>query len=108
MLLISQGKIPTIGDRFSPAIRDFLSCCINHDVERVNHFSCFKKKKERDVDVCGKQRSSARQLLQHVFITTAGKTRLLTELIDRLEAWRSDNRDDSLRNSIAARFLFSL
>ena len=105
MLLISQGKIPRLGNQFSHALRDFLSCCINHDVDQVptSLFLCrFRRFQKTEVSY-DFQRSTAGQLLQHKFVTSAGKTRLLTELIDRLEAWKATHQPASLRNSIAAR-----
>nr|XP_031363255.1 serine/threonine-protein kinase PAK 3-like [Lonchura striata domestica] len=62
-LLIARGERPQLrqANRFSPSLRDFLSCCLQTDKE---------------------QRWSAKRLLQHPFVTSAKPASTLAPLIN--------------------------
>ncbi|XP_071312573.1 serine/threonine-protein kinase PAK 2-like [Agelaius tricolor] len=62
-LLIARGERPQLRqpNRFSPCLRDFLSCCLQTDEE---------------------QRWSAKELLQHPFVTSAKPASTLVPLIN--------------------------
>jgi len=70
LLLIPKNEPPVLEGAFSDSFKNFVSMCL---------------KKEPN------ERPSAAQLLLHPFIKPAGKTSKLTDLMERLEAWKQQN-----------------
>ncbi|KAL9046284.1 MAG: hypothetical protein Q9206_007116 [Seirophora lacunosa] len=78
LFLIPKTPAPRLeGNQYSRDFRDFVAACLSKDPER---------------------RPSAKELLQHRFIRSAGKVEALQELVERRRLWDSDQeRTDELR-----------
>ena len=71
LFLIPKSPAPRLeGNQYSRDLRDFVAACLVKDPDR---------------------RPSAKELLQHRFIKTAGKVEALQELIHRKQEWDSGN-----------------
>ncbi|KAL1959916.1 hypothetical protein VTO42DRAFT_584 [Malbranchea cinnamomea] len=71
LFLIPKEPAPRLeGDKYSAAFKDFVSKCLIKDAEA---------------------RPSARELLKHKFIRSAGKTEALQELIQRRQEWEASH-----------------
>lgn len=69
LFLIPKNPPPQLEGPFSRPFKEFINLCLQRDPAN---------------------RPSARELLKHPFIRKAKKTAYLTELIERLEAWRAE------------------
>ncbi|KAG8956761.1 hypothetical protein FRC04_000239 [Tulasnella sp. 424] len=68
LFLIPKAKPPVLEGSFSVAFKDFVASCLTKDPAN---------------------RPSAKELLKHRFIRSAGRTNLLTELIERYQDYRA-------------------
>ncbi|KAG8920961.1 hypothetical protein FRC00_009310, partial [Tulasnella sp. 408] len=68
LFLIPKAKPPVLEGQFSVAFKDFVACCLTKDPSN---------------------RPSAKELLKHRFIRSAGRTNLLTELIEKYQDYRA-------------------
>uniref|UniRef100_U3JH52 non-specific serine/threonine protein kinase n=1 Tax=Ficedula albicollis TaxID=59894 RepID=U3JH52_FICAL len=81
-LLTATGETPKLRQPklLSPLLRDFLSCCLQTDEER---------------------RWSAKELLQHQFVTSAKPASSLVPLILSLKKWRENESGNPLRTILS-------
>jgi len=87
LFLIPKNAPPTLEGNYAKIFKEFVAACLHKDPA---------------------ERPTAKELLKHKFIKSAGKTRQLMELIDRYRKWKavappdSDGDDEPKKKSEAA------